>query len=105
MLRAALLNVVMNACQAAASGPVDIALSIGAGSCSIAVRDRGPGIPADARERVFEPFFTTRAGGTGLGLAIVKRIVDDHHGIIRVDTGPAGTTFVIRMPANRPGPD
>jgi len=99
MLRAALLNVVMNACQAAASGPVDIALSIGAGSCSIAVRDRGPGIPADARERVFEPFFTTRAGGTGLGLAIVKRLLELHDGSIELkDRDGGGTIAAITLP-------
>jgi signal transduction histidine kinase/putative methionine-R-sulfoxide reductase with GAF domain len=65
------------------------------------VSDTGPGIPAAVHARMFELFATGRKGGTGLGLAIVKRIVDDHHGVIRVDTGPTGTTFVIRMPANR----
>jgi len=65
------------------------------------VSDTGPGIPAAVHARMFELFATGRKGGTGLGLAIVKRIVDDHHGVIRVETGPGGTTFVIRMPANR----
>ena len=90
MLRAALLNVLMNACQAAGSGPVDVAISIESGSCCLAVRDRGPGIPADARDRVFEPFFTTRAGGTGLGLAIVKRLLDLHDGSIRLKVRSTG---------------
>jgi signal transduction histidine kinase/putative methionine-R-sulfoxide reductase with GAF domain len=67
-----------------------------------AVRDTGPGIPDQVRGRLFELFATGRKGGTGLGLAIVKKIIDDHHGTIRPETGPAGTTFVIRMPLSRP---
>jgi signal transduction histidine kinase/putative methionine-R-sulfoxide reductase with GAF domain len=65
------------------------------------VRDTGPGIPAKVHARLFELFATGRKGGTGLGLAIVKRVVDDHKGTIRCDTGPTGTTFTIRMPAQR----
>jgi signal transduction histidine kinase/putative methionine-R-sulfoxide reductase with GAF domain len=66
------------------------------------VQDTGSGIPAQIRGRLFELFATGRKGGTGLGLAIVKKIIDDHHGTIRPDTGPSGTTFVIRMPLARP---
>ena len=65
------------------------------------VADTGPGIPEQVRGRVFEVFATTKKGGTGLGLAIVKRVVDDHRGTIRLDTGPTGTTFVIRLPIRR----
>ena len=65
------------------------------------VQDTGSGIPAQVRGRLFELFATGRKGGTGLGLAIVKKIIDDHRGTIRPDTGPSGTTFVIRMPALR----
>jgi signal transduction histidine kinase len=67
-----------------------------------AVRDTGQGIPEQVRGRLFELFATGRKGGTGLGLAIVKRIIDDHHGTIQPETGPSGTTFVIRMPLRRP---
>jgi signal transduction histidine kinase/putative methionine-R-sulfoxide reductase with GAF domain len=67
-----------------------------------AVRDTGPGIPDQVRGRLFELFATGRKGGTGLGLAIVKKIIDDHHGTIHPETGPSGTTFVIRMPLSRP---
>jgi signal transduction histidine kinase len=69
------------------------------------VKDTGPGIPAAVHARMFELFATGRKGGTGLGLAIVKRIIDDHHGVIRCDTGPTGTTFTIRMPATRSRPN
>ncbi|MBA3394024.1 MAG: GAF domain-containing protein [Deltaproteobacteria bacterium] len=65
------------------------------------VTDTGQGIPAAVHARMFELFATGRKGGTGLGLAIVKRVVDDHKGTIRCDTGPAGTAFTIRMPAMR----
>lgn len=68
----------------------------------ISVKDNGPGIPAQVHARLFELFATGRKGGTGLGLAIVKRIVDDHHGTIRCETGATGTTFVIRLPLARP---
>ena len=65
------------------------------------VRDTGSGIPAQVRGRLFELFATGRKGGTGLGLAIVKKIIDDHRGTIQPETGPAGTTFMIRMPLSR----
>jgi signal transduction histidine kinase len=65
------------------------------------VKDSGPGIPPELRGRLFELFATGRKGGTGLGLAIVKKIIDDHHGTITVDTSPAGTTFVLKLPMQR----
>jgi two-component system nitrogen regulation sensor histidine kinase NtrY len=65
----------------------------------IEVEDNGPGIPTDLRERIFEPYVTTKAQGTGLGLAIVKRMVEDHHGFIRaIIDGGGQTKFVIELP-------
>ena len=92
MLRAALLNVTINACQATGTLPVEIVASSAAAGCRIEVCDRGPGIPADVHERVFEPFFTTRAGGTGLGLAIVKRLIELLNGSIVLAGRPGGGT-------------
>jgi signal transduction histidine kinase len=66
------------------------------------VRDTGAGIPDHVWGRLFELFATGRKGGTGLGLAIVKRIIDDHRGTIRPETGPNGTAFMIRIPLERP---
>jgi signal transduction histidine kinase len=66
------------------------------------VKDTGPGIPPQVHARMFELFATGKKGGTGLGLAIVKKIIDDHRGTIRCDTGPQGTTFTIRLPMQRP---
>ena len=99
MLRAALLNVTMNACQAGGALPVAIELSSRAGVCEVAVADRGPGIPADVRERIFEPFFTTRPEGTGLGLAIVKRLIEVLNGTISLsDRNDGGTVARITVP-------
>jgi len=69
------------------------------------VRDTGPGIPPQVAAKMFELFATGKKGGTGLGLAIVKKIVEDHRGSIRCDTGPSGTTFVIRLPMQRHSED
>jgi signal transduction histidine kinase/putative methionine-R-sulfoxide reductase with GAF domain len=72
---------------------------------SWSVKDTGPGIPPQVHARMFELFATGKKGGTGLGLAIVKRIIDDHRGTIRCDTGPQGTTFTVRLPMQRPTDD
>jgi PAS domain S-box-containing protein len=65
----------------------------------LSVADTGPGIPIEHRERIFEPYFSTRKRGTGLGLAIVSRIVAEHHGRIRVlENQPHGARFVIELP-------
>lgn len=66
---------------------------------SISISDTGPGIPLEAREKVFEPFYTTNPQGTGLGLAITKRIVLAHKGKITLDSFPGGTIFTILLPA------
>jgi signal transduction histidine kinase len=68
------------------------------------VRDTGPGIPADALSKIFDPFFTTKdvGKGSGLGLYIVHEIIEEHDGCIAVDSEPGnGTTFLIRLPANK----
>lgn len=73
----------------------------------LTVRDTGVGFEADARRRIFEPYFTTRAdrGGTGLGMAIVYRIVADHAGTIEADGRPGrGATITITIPVNGPPP-
>jgi two-component system, NtrC family, nitrogen regulation sensor histidine kinase NtrY len=63
------------------------------------VADNGPGIPASLRDRIFEPYMTTKEHGTGLGLAIVKRMIEDHHGFIRAFSQPGtNTEFVVELP-------
>ncbi len=67
----------------------------------ITVADNGPGISKALRNRVFEPYVTTKRNGTGLGLAIVKRAVEDHNGYVRaLENEPKGTRFVIELPVN-----
>jgi len=65
------------------------------------VADSGSGINPEARERLFEPYFSTKKQGSGLGLAIVSTIIQDHNGYIRVqDNAPRGTKFIIELPVS-----
>ncbi len=92
MLRAAMLNLTMNACQAARDSDVTIRVAAG-DACDIFICDRGGGIPSEIRDRVFEPFFTTRPGGTGLGLAIVRRLLELQDGTVELTDRPGGGTI------------
>ncbi|HJS46860.1 MAG TPA: ATP-binding protein, partial [Gemmatimonadales bacterium] len=101
-------NLVLNAAQAA-RGPTSIRVEVaparngeaaGLGPAArLRVQDDGPGIPAEIRDRLFEPFVTGRPGGTGLGLAVVQRAVEAHRGLLLVDSAPGrGTTFTVYFP-------
>ncbi len=73
-------------------------------ACELRVDDNGPGIAPERRERVFEPYESTRKEGTGLGLAIVKKVVLDHGGEVRVDESElGGAAIVIRLPLHALG--
>jgi nitrogen-specific signal transduction histidine kinase len=65
----------------------------------VSISDNGCGIPEESREKLFSPFFTTKARGMGLGLPIVKRTVIDHNGRVSVDSNGRGTSVVIQLPA------
>ncbi len=72
----------------------------------IHVADQGPGIPPETRERIFQPFYTTKDGGTGLGLSQALRTVREHGGRLYLARGSemvGGTEFVIELPARRVG--
>jgi two-component system nitrogen regulation sensor histidine kinase NtrY len=99
-IKRALINLLDNAVEATeAPGQVRVAAHAVDGHLEIQVTDTGRGIPADAKEKLFLPYFSTKGRGTGLGLAIVHRIVADHHGAIRVeDNAPAGTVFTVELP-------
>ena len=64
----------------------------------VRLADSGPGIPTEQREQIFNPFFTTKKSGVGLGLSIVAKIMDEHHGTIRVESPDGGTCFVLQFP-------
>jgi len=96
------LNLVVNALQMVPGGGRITVRTLPRhdGHVGFEVIDDGPGIPPDAREQVFTPFFTLREGGTGLGLALVQRVVRAHHGTVSVDsTVGGGATFRVVLPA------
>ncbi len=99
-----LLGLLSNGAEAAgAGGEVRLEARAADGRVELAVTDSGPGVPAELRERVFEPFFTTRPRGTGLGLAVARQIVEAHGGQIEVgDRRGGGARFTIRLPAAGP---
>ena len=68
----------------------------------VAVADTGAGIKPEDKDRLFEPYFSTKKAGTGLGLTIVNTIVSDHNGYIRIrDNEPKGTRVVIELPVRK----
>lgn len=97
-----LLNLYMNALNAMDSnGILEVGVADVADNLEIRVADNGCGIPAKDLEKIFDPYFTTRAKGTGLGLSIVHRIVENLKGDIRVENRPSkGTVFYITLPDN-----
>ncbi len=103
LLRQAVVNLALNGIQAMPRGGRLLvrATAVDRGGepwARIEVTDEGGGVPKDAAEKLFQPFFTTKARGTGLGLAVVKRIVDAHHGEVRAEPSEKGTTFVMMIP-------
>lgn len=96
LLRQVFANLVRNAAEACESARITPTIEIEGsvdekrGICRVSVGDNGPGIPKSARERVFQPFFTTRSRGTGLGLAIVQKIVVTHNGRVAAGASPPG---------------
>lgn len=75
------------------------------GSYCLAVRDQGPGIPREDRERIFEVFYTTKppGRGSGMGLAISRSIVEMHKGTVMLGCDEEGTTFVVSIPLREEG--
>jgi signal transduction histidine kinase len=102
-VKQALWNLLRNAAEVTTAGGA-VVLSLapaadGAGLC-FEVRDEGPGIPPEDRERVFDPFYTTKERGTGIGLAVVRRVAERHGGTVTVRPSPdgRGSVFALALP-------
>ncbi len=97
-----LFELVINAQNALPGGGEIVIRTLSAeGGVQLWVRDNGAGIREAEREKIFEPFYTTKKTGTGLGLAAVRRIVLEHGGSIGIESSPAGTVFKIRLPRSQ----
>ena len=113
MFRRAVENLLRNAVEAMAARGGTVWVRVeehapeapeAAAQAWLVVEDDGPGIPAGQRERVFDPYFTTKATGTGLGLAIVRKIALDHDGDVGLDERPGGgARFVLTLPRPQAG--
>ncbi|MGL4809106.1 MAG: sensor histidine kinase, partial [Giesbergeria sp.] len=104
LLRRALRNLLENA-RRYSDGPVTVSLHLQGAMAEVRVCDQGPGVPAELRERIFEPFYrlpgaSERAGGVGLGLALVRSIAGRHQGTVHCENNPQGqgACFVLRLP-------
>jgi two-component system sensor kinase FixL len=103
LLNIVFLNLLVNAAHAMnGQGTIRVSLSAEDGTCRVVVADQGPGIPPEIREKIFVPFFTTKARGTGLGLVTARRLVEAHSGTINIDCPEEGGTRVtIEIPFDR----
>jgi two-component system sensor histidine kinase AtoS len=104
-LRQVFMNLLLNAVDSMKDGGklgIKTRFDPAAGSVRVELSDSGRGIDAAIREKLFQPFFTTKSKGTGLGLAISKRLIEDHGGKIGIEQNAAGgATFIITLPATR----
>src|SRR5436309_377957 len=100
-LRRAFANLLRNAAEAMGGrGSIEVAVSRDGNGLAVTIADHGSGIPDDLRQRVFEPYFTTKNDGTGLGLALVRQTIEAHNGSITVaETPGGGGTFSIVLSA------
>jgi nitrogen fixation/metabolism regulation signal transduction histidine kinase len=105
MLRRAMINLIRNAGQAIVGdgregGRVEVSVHRAGEHWLIDIDDDGPGVPADMRLSIFDPYFTTKTEGTGLGLAIVKKIIVEHGGSIVAEASPrGGARMRVALPA------
>jgi signal transduction histidine kinase len=108
-LQEALINIVINACEAMeAGGVIEIRERLyqdGEGKMvMLQVQDNGPGINETIKDKIIQPFFTTKEEGTGLGLSIVTRIIEEHNGFLDIASIQGqGACFTIFLPLNREG--
>ena len=104
MLKRALINLVDNAVSAIQDqGCIRLSLALEDHCVRMEVQDSGSGVPLEDRERLFEPYFSTKKKGTGLGLAIVRRIAQDHGGEVHYQPLAAGSLFSLELPPDSKG--
>ena len=98
-IQQAILNLLLNAIQAMPEeGILTVRAAVVGSRMQLMIQDTGGGIPAEIREKIFAPFFTTKHRGTGLGLAITRTIMEKHGGSIRVDSAVGcGTMFTLEF--------
>ena len=103
LLRQAVLNLIKNGLEAVSQGgTLTVTTRRLDDTVEIAVTDTGPGISAEDKEKLFQPYSSTKVNGMGLGLSIVQEIVAEHGGTIRVeDNAPRGSRFVVELPVSR----
>jgi two-component system sensor kinase FixL len=100
LLKIVFHNLLINGAHAmGGAGELRVVLAASNGTCSVTFADQGPGIPAEIREKIFAPFFTTKVRGTGLGLPTAKRLVEAQRGSISIECPPTGGTSVtVQLP-------
>ena len=94
------LNIILNAIDAVPPrGEITIETVKHAGGFAVSVKDTGPGIPDDRKDKIFDPFYSTKEGGTGLGLPISKKIVESYGGSLTLSDAPSGgACFTVFLP-------
>ncbi|ASV04273.1 hypothetical protein CJZ71_20300 [Bacillus subtilis] len=102
-LKQVFINLIKNAVESMPDGgTVDIIITEDEHSVHVTVKDEGEGIPEKVLNRIGEPFLTTKEKGTGLGLMVTFNIIENHQGVIHVDSHPEkGTAFKISFPKNK----
>ena len=102
-LEQVLLNLILNGMEAIKqNGTLAISIQEEHQGLVLSLADTGPGIPATIRDRVFDPYFTTKSGGTGMGLALCDKIARQHNGSLDFTSGTTGTTFRLFLPHHQP---
>jgi signal transduction histidine kinase len=104
LLKIVVQNLLLNGAHAMqGQGLIEVAVTSADGACQITIADQGPGIAPEVLEKLFTPFFTTKARGTGLGLSTARRLVEAHGGTLAIESpATGGTTATIRLPVRLP---
>ncbi|MBW1863607.1 MAG: PAS domain S-box protein [Deltaproteobacteria bacterium] len=106
LIEQVILNLITNAAEAMKSidgaKKIEVTSSVGDGRIIVSVSDSGPGVPLALRDKVFDPFYTTKNGSTGIGLSLSHRIIEDHGGTLSVSPGKwGGAAFIIEIPLEK----